>query len=341
MQESTAGRPQELFSLDPGYGNYIGIDLGATHIIGVLVDLSGRILDRVFYEIRPGLPVDIIIEQMKTIGRRLLESGATTSTIRAVGVCAPGFIDRSTGTSIIAENIPGWHDVDLKGLFEAEFARPVFADDSSRAFATAEMQVGEGKGRNNFLLVDLGYGIGSAVVAGGALYCGAGNKSGEIGHMIVKVDGPVCTCGNRGCLEAVASGRAIAQLAADGMRGGGSSLLAGLTHGHPETVTAQDVAIGASMGDGLCASLFRDAGELIGLAVANAVNVLNPSRVILAGGLLGAGAVLEESIEKALGKFAMKEIVGDMDVRVSRLGIDGSALGIAFLAMTQALEAAT
>jgi predicted NBD/HSP70 family sugar kinase len=338
FQDSLAGRRQELFALNGDYGNYMGIDLGGTHIIGVLTDLNGRLLDRVFFEIRPGLPVDIIIEQMKAIGRRLLGSDKANAEIRSVGICAPGFMDVRTGTSLIAENIPGWHDIGLKDVFEEAFQRPVFADDSSRAFALAEKLIGEGRGKRDFLLVDLGYGIGMAVVVNDSLYTGAGNKSGEIGHMIVKPNGPSCTCGNRGCLEAVASGRAIAQEAGLGMQAGKSELLNGLTHGKPETVTAQDVSIAASMGDEFCAALVREAGQVIGLALANAVNVLNPSRVVLGGGLISSNSLMEKSIAEALRAYSMREIFQDMDLKVSQLGIDGSALGSAFLAMTRIFD---
>jgi glucokinase-like ROK family protein len=338
FQDSLAGRRQELFALNGDYGNFLGIDLGGTHIIGILTDFNGRILDRVFFEIRPGLPVAIIIEQMKAIGRKLLGSEKTTAEIHSVGICVPGFIDLLTGTSIIAENIPGWHNIGLKEVFEEAFARPVFADDSSRAFALAEKLIGEGRGKRDFLLVDLGYGIGMAVIANDSLYTGASNKSGEIGHMIVKPEGPSCTCGNRGCLEAVASGRAIASAAALGMRDGRSELLVGLTHGSPETVTAQDVSIAASMGDQFCGTLVREAGAVIGLALANAVNVINPSRVVLGGGLISSNSMMQDSIAKALREYSMREIYQDMDLKVSPLGIDGSALGSAFLAMTRIFE---
>jgi N-acetylglucosamine repressor len=329
---SAAGRRQELLRLRGSHSSFIGIDLGGTHIIGILVDLAGRSLERIFFEIRPGLPVEIILDQMKTICRRLMASAGAAGPVRSIGICAPGFMNPETGTSILAENIPGWQDVRLREIFAAEFSLPVVVEDSSRAYAIAEKWQGDGKERKDFILADLGYGIGMAIMVGGELLRGAGNKSGEIGHTIVVPDGPPCACGNRGCLETVASGRAIARQAAEGIAAGRSELLRGLTHGRADSVTAQDVSIAASMGDAFSIELLRGAGSFAGRAIANAVNILNPSLLILGGGLMGTTRIMEESIAESLSAHCMQGIFEDVELRVSRLGIDGSALGSGILA---------
>jgi N-acetylglucosamine repressor len=337
FRDSVAGRRQELLALNGNHSNFIGIDLGGTHIVGVLIDLNGRLLDRVFFEIRPGLPVEIILDQMKTICRKLMESEKATASVHSIGVCAPGFINPATGTSIEAENIPGWQDVHLREIFTAEFARLTYTEDCSRAYALAEKWLGEGKGRTDFIFADLGYGIGMAIVASGSILRGAGNKAGEIGHTIVAPGGPPCTCGNRGCLEAVASGRAIARDAAAGIEAGRSQLLKGLTHGRAESVTAQDVAIAASMGDAFSAELLRAAGGFVGLALANVVNIINPSLLVLGGGLVGTHRIIEERVAQALAANCMGGIFEDLELRVSKLGMNGSALGSGLLAASDVL----
>jgi predicted NBD/HSP70 family sugar kinase len=295
-------------------------------------------LDRVFFQIRPGLPVEIILDQMKTICAALMSSAKGTADVRAIGVCAPGFMNPTTGVSILAENIPGWRNVSLREIFEKEFERPILTEDSSRAYALAEKWLGEGRDRKNFLLVDLGYGIGMALVVGDQLYCGDGNKAGEIGHNVVVFDGHECTCGNRGCLETVASGRAIARDAALGILEGKSELLKGLTHGKADIVTAQDVAIAASMEDPFSIALMKNAGNYVGMALANAVNILNPSLVFLGGGLITSNRIMEATITNALRNHTMPSIFEDLELRVSKLGIDGSALGSVCLATTSLFE---
>jgi len=333
FRDSKAGRRQELLAIHGSHSCFIGVDLGATHIIGILTDLNAVVLDRIFFEIRPGLPVDLILSQIKSIAHRLLSSDKATAPVKSVGICVPGFVNSEKGISLIAENIPGWKDIRIKDILEGELDRPVEVDDCSRAFGRAERWLGEGKKAGNFLLLDLGYGIGMAVFIHGELYTGSGNKSGEIGHTMVKLDGPECTCGNRGCLETLASGQGIARQAAHDIREGRSAVLAGLTHGNAEAVTAQDVAVAASMGDTYAAKLLREAGAFIGAALANAVNLLNPSLVVIGGGLASAGRVLLDGIQESLDRYTMMGIVDDLRIELSRLGPDGSALGSALLAM--------
>lgn len=332
-RDSRAGRRQELLRIHGAHSNFIGIDLGANHIIGILTDLNAAPLDRIFFEIRPGLPVELILAQMKSIARRLLASERATAPVQSVGICVPGFILPDLGVSMVAENIPGWKNIRVREIFQAELERPVYIEDSSRAFGLAERWLGHGKQVRDFLLLDLGYGIGMAVFVAGELYEGSSYKSGEIGHVLVKSDGPPCACGRRGCLEAVASGRSIAREAARGIREHRSELLAGLTHGQADSVKAQDVAIAASMGDAFASGLLNEAGTYIGLALANAVNLLNPSLVVLGGGLVGAGKPLLDSIAESLRINTMMGIIDDLQIRVSGLGVDGSALGSALIAM--------
>ncbi len=333
FKESVAGRRQELLQINGSHTNYIGIDLGATHIIGILTDLNAKTLDRVYYEIRPGLPVELIINQMKTILDKLLHSKNATAPIESVGICVPGFINPKAGISIISENIPGWQDVNLKEIFKREINKPIYLEDSSRTLGLAEKWLGHGRNQKNFIVLDLGYGIGMAIFIDGKLYTGYSYKSGEIGHTIVKVDGEKCVCGNRGCLETVASGKAIAKEALRAIKEKKSEILYGLTHGKAESVTAQDVSIAASMGDKFSINLLKTAGRYVGVALANAVNILNPSSVIIGGGLIKSGNILIDSLVESLKKNTMMGIIDDLQIHISQLDVDGSALGSALLAL--------
>jgi glucokinase len=193
--------------------------------------------------------------------------------------------------------------------------------------------LGEGRHARDFLALDLGHGIGMAMFLDGKLYTGSGYKAGEIGHTVVKPDGPACTCGKRGCLETLASGRGIALQAAEGLARKRSELLERLTHGQIESVTAQDVSVAASMNDPFATALLRAAGAHIGVALANAVNLLNPSLIVLGGGLVNAGRLLLDGVEEGLRCYTMMGIVDDATIRVSQLGVNASALGSALIAM--------
>ena len=282
--------------------------------------------------------MDLIINQMKTILTNLLNSKNTTADLKAIGICVPGFVNPKTGISIISENIPGWRDVDLKKIFESKFNLPVYLEDSSRTTGLAEKWLGNGKNKDNFVVLDLGYGIGMAIFIGGELYAGSTYKSGEIGHTIVKEGGEKCICGNRGCLETVASGKALAKEALKGIQEGKSEILTGLTQGRAESVTAQDVSIAASMGDTFSINLLRDAGKYIGIALANSVNILNPSYIIIAGGLVKSGDIIINSLIESLNNNTMMGIIDDLEVVVSKLGVESSALGSAILASQSVFE---
>jgi N-acetylglucosamine repressor len=328
-RHSRAGRRRELLAINGGHGVSIGMDLGATHVIGVLADLAGLVLERDFFEIRPGLPVEIILDQMKTIAARLLASPKAAAGVGAVGVCVPGFIEQAEGVSLIAENIAGWRDVRIRELFERQLGKPVRLDDSSRAFAAAERWLGHGRAQKDFIALDLGYGIGLGIFSAGAPLRGADWKSGEIGHTVVNPDGLPCACGNRGCLETVASGRAIARQAAEGIRAGKSQLLRDLTHGDAETATAQDVALAATMADPFSIEVMRTAGAAAGLALANAANILAPTLAVLGGGLVVAGSTLTDAIEESFHRHCMPGIREQVHIAVSALGTDASARGMA------------
>jgi glucokinase-like ROK family protein len=338
LKESVAGRRQELLTLNSSYRNYIGLDLGATHIIGIITDFQFSIKERIFYDIRPGLPVEVIINQIKTILKSLLSSEKVNAEVTSIGMCVPGFINPKSGISIIAENIPGWKNIKLKENFEKEFHKNFFIEDSSRALGLAEKWIGSGKDQQNFIVLDLGYGIGMAMFADGKLYTGSSYKSGEIGHMIMEINGQKCVCGNRGCLETVASGKALAMMATDHLKTNSSGILYKLIKGKPDYVTAQDVTLAAEMGDEFSINLLKKAGNYIGVALANAVNILNPSTVIIGGGLISTGDILVENIIKSVKRNTMMGILDDIEIKCSQFDVNGSALGCALLAMRPLFE---
>ncbi len=338
FKESNVGRRQELLKINGSHSNYIGLDLGATHIIGLIVDLALSVKERIFFEIRPGLPVELILNQIKTIIKNLLASEKSTANIDSIGMCVPGFINPRSGISIIAENIPGWKDIKLKEEIEKEFKKNVFIEDSSRTLGLAEQWLGSGKHLKDFIIGDIGYGIGMAIFIDGKLYTGNTYKSGEIGHTIVKVNGPLCVCGNKGCLEAVASGKAIALRASEMIKQNKSKILFELTKGKSDFVTAQDVALAAEMGDDFSKGLLMDAGHYIGVALANAINIINPSTVILGGGLINAGEIFRSSIVESLKIHVMMGIIDDLEIVFSKFNIDGSALGCAILSILPLLS---
>jgi len=333
FRDSRAGRRQELLAVNGSHSNYIGIDLGATHIIGVRTDLNCMVLDRVFFEVRPGLAVELILEQMKSILRTLRGSTAGTGELSSIGVSIPGFVNPKECVSLKAFNIPGWHEIQIGSILGTEIHKPVYVEDCSRAMGLAERWLGKGGDVENFFVLDLGYGIGMALFFNGELYTGSGYKAGEIGHTLVEKDGSECTCGKKGCLEVYASGRGIARLAAEGVLQARSKILEELIHGDIKSLSAQDVALAASMNDKYSRRILETAGSHIGAALSHVVNILNPEKIIIGGSLTGAGKHLIDAVGEALEEHTMKEISADFKLELSDLGVEASARGGALIAM--------
>ena len=331
LQDSHAGRRREILAVNGAHASAVGIDLGATHVIGVLVDLAGTVLERASCEVRPGLHVALIRDQMRAMAERLRAS-PRAGRVQAVGVCVPGFVHPVEGTSLVAENIPGWKDVRIRQELEQSLSLPVIVDDSSRALAVGERWLGAARGEKNFISLDLGFGIGMGIFCDGGLYRGSSWKSGEIGHTVVDPQGMPCACGGRGCLETVASGRAIARQAADGIRAGRSGLLRELTTGNADAATSQDVGLAAGMGDPFSRELLATAGRAVGLSLAAAAAILNPSLVVIGGGLLAAGAVFVDALRESAECHLMPGMRADLRIVESLLGVDGSARGVALMA---------
>ncbi len=333
FRESKAGRRQELLAVNGSHSNYIGIDLGSTHIIGVRTDLNCLVLDRVFFELRPELPVSLILEQMKSIIKTLIDSDKGTGEIKSVGISIPGFVNPVEGIALMAENIPGWHEVRIREILEKEIHKPVYVEDCSRTMGLAELWLGKGEDVENFIVLDLGYGIGMALFLNGEMYTGSGYKSGEIGHTLVDENGPVCTCGKKGCLELYASGRGIARIASENVLSEHPKILEELIHGDVKSLNAQDVALAASMNDEYSLGIITSAGRYIGTALSSVVNILNPEKIIIGGGLTGMGKPLFNGITETLELHTMKEIMADLKLEQSDLGVDASARGSALVAM--------
>lgn len=311
-----------------------GVDLGGTKILTVLADRSGRVLARVKVPTgaRRGRDpvIDTIVDSVQEVVR---QSGAPFSAVRAVGVGAPGPLDQDRGVVFLAPNL-GWRDVPLGAILGERLGMPVWLENDANLAALGEHSYGAGRGESHMVYITVSTGVGGGIILDGRVYRGAGGGAGEIGHMTVAPGGPVCNCGNDGCLEAVASGTAIARRAralVDDGRGAGILAAAG---GDPDRVSARAVAGAAAAGDAEALVIMRDAGRYLGLAVAGVINLLNPSAVVLGGGVMQSGAVLWDAMLEEVRRRALDSSLAAVRVTRGSLGGDAGALGAVALALT-------
>ncbi len=250
----------------------------------------------------------VAAHQWLTVQRRRLPPGATAATSwammraladqalaglapTAVGVSFGGPVDVLAGRVRRSHHVPGWDDFPLRDRAQAEWGVPAQIENDARAAALGEWCLGAGQGCESLLYVTVSTGVGGGWVVGGRLWPGADGLAGEIGHLTLQPDGPLCACGRRGCLEALAAGRAIARRARECVQAdppGGQALLA-LVGGHLEAVTAEHVAQAAAQGDALAGRVLSEAAQALGQGLGRALTLMNPQRVVLGGGVTKAG----------------------------------------------------
>jgi glucokinase len=249
-----------------------------------------------------------------------------------IGLGAPGPIDPHHGVVIEAPNLSGWLNVPLRDRLEQRFECPVAVGNDANLAALGEWRHGAGRGAHNLLYLTLSTGIGGGVIVDDHLLVGARGMAAELGHMTVLPSGPMCGCGRRGHLEAMAAGPAIARRARERIAEGESSTLAALL-GPGAALTAEDVGRAALAGDALAREVVAEAGETIGLHLANLVHAFNPEVIVLGGGVSMIGAPLFESIERALEEQVMNSSYLD-GLRLERaaLGDDAGLIGAMVLA---------
>ncbi len=339
---SRGGRPREMLELNPGYGYSIGIDLGASQLSGILTDFQVSILSRGRLGIGYNRDKDNIIEKIKGLIVRLIkDSGIKKEKILGIGFVVPGIIDQEKRVCRYAVNIKGWRDVPVCRILEEQFSLPTSLEESSRAMAWAERCFGRGRKKDNFIFLDLGIGIGCGIISQGRLHYGATLSAGEIGHTIVELKGRRCRCGNRGCLETVASGAAIPQIVNSALKKGKKSIIGAMVKGRLSKITARTVAEAAKGGDELAIDTLKKAGQYLGVAVANLINILNPSTIIVGGGLAEAGESLLGPMKESIKRYAVRPSAEVVEIFLSGLGEDAGSLGAVTLVLNKILKGRT
>jgi glucokinase len=301
----------------------VGVDVGGSKIAVLVVDGDLEIRGRLVVPTPVGSPDTAADHIAATVAAALETAGVGVERVAAVGVGVPGRVDPDNGVVSLAVNL-GWQRLPLRDQLERRLGVPCAIENDVRAAAAGIRErrlLGEVE---DFVYLSVGTGISAGVVLGGQLYRGTRGLAGEVGHIVVVADGPVCSCGLRGCLEMLASGPAIARLADDAIRSGRQSTLATCP-----TITAIDVHAAAATGDALAAEIVADAGRALARAIHGLVMTYDVERVIVGGGVAGAGRPFLASIETALDTTrASSELAAEMlEPGIVELLPDGSDTG--------------
>ena len=320
---STGGRPPTQFAFNPAARVVLAADVGATHVRLAVTDLAANVLASELVDLDIALGPEVVLRWVVEHGRRLIVSAARDIThIAGVGIGLPGPVEHATGRPTHPPIMPGWDGFDVPGFVRAEVGAEVFVDNDVNVMALGEHYMGF-REVNHLMFVKIATGIGSGIISDGALRRGAQGAAGDLGHIQVPHDvDAVCRCGNVGCLEAVASGAAIAgKLRASGV----------------DATSSHDVVALARGGSVLATRLLRDAGRTIGEVLASAVSLLNPSVIVLGGTIAEAGDPLLAGVREIVYRRSLPLATAQLRIVQASAGDLSGVVGAAVMVIDRVL----
>lgn len=311
----------------------LAIDLGGSKIVTALISPEGEIVAR---EYIPTLAEEgtqeVIHRMLATIDTILSQANTPRSSLSTLAIAAAGAINSEEGIVTDSPNLPGWHDIPLREMVEKETGLETFLINDASAAALGEHCFGIGKGVNNLIYITVSTGIGGGIIIDGKLYTGVSGSAGEIGHVTIDVNGPRCNCGNTGCLEVLASGKAVAREAQKAIAQGAKTIILELAEGEPQNITAQIVSTAAQKGDALASAIIFKAATYLGVGMVNLVNIFNPEMIIVGGGMAKMGDMLLDTARKVVAERAFHLPTQQVRIVPSQLGDNAAVIGaIAFV----------
>lgn len=329
--ESTGGKRPDLLEFVSNAYYITGIDIGRHYVKIVIIDMAAVIMSK---ECFPTTEEDIkkpeqFLEKIAShVEALIIKSGISKERFMGIGIGMPGILDYAKGDVIFSPDF-NWVNVPLMRIFQNRLPDfRILLENANRALAIGEYTYGAAKNAEYILCINLGYGIGAAIIENGELLYGKSGTCGEFGHMIMESDGPLCDCGNRGCLEALASGNAIAKRMEQEIKEGKQSLVSRMVS-EQGRIEAEMVFEAARAGDTLSRKVIEEAMEYVGIAIASSINLLDPDTIILAGGLTKSQDIFFEQMQKTVEKYKMKYTGKNVVIRIGTLGECATAIGAA------------
>ena len=329
---TSSGRPPVVLEINPKRGLVAAIDMGATHLSVALGDFSARILEEteIAFRIDSG-PEECIRDANRILHQLLQKRGLSTNDLAGVGVGVPGPVVADLGTVMAPPIMPGWDRYPIRATFESQWGTVVTLNNDAELGALGEWAYGAGRGEKNLAFIKVGSGIGAGLIINQQIYGGTTGSAGEIGHLTIEENGPLCACGNHGCLEAFAGGNAIALQARKLVTSGKRTLLSEL---NTDSITARDVVEAARRGDWGAQEILKRSGTFIGIAIAGLINLINPSIVIIGGGVAQVGDLLTGPIRQAVHERSLRASEHSVRITTAMLGRRSTLIG----AMVQAIN---
>jgi N-acetylglucosamine repressor len=329
---SAGGKPPILLSVVADSRHLIGIDLASAEFRGAVVNLRGQIRQQI------NVPLDnrdgeaalaLVYEMVQNL------MAATHSTLLGIGIGSPGLMDATNGIVRRSVNLD-WHNLPLRDLLEERFGLPVYVANDSQVAALGEYTFGDGPGEENLVVVKVGQGIGAGIVLNGQIFHGETFGAGEIGHVAVVENGSLCRCGNSGCLETVASARAIVNQARSLAAADPNSRLHQFA-ANPEEITIETICRAMEAGDEQVQQMVRQTGRYLGIAAANVVGLLSARRIVIAGSVACFGQTLLDAIRQEMVKRSLAVLANETEIGLSSMDSEIVILGASALVLNREL----
>lgn len=338
LQDSSGGRRAETLQLSASLGVLIGVDLGATSMQLAILKPDLTVLARHTEAVDVRQGPGVVLARMRVLMRELLGRCALTARqVIAIGIGVPGPVDFASGQLVNPPLMPDWGGFSIRDYLREDYAAPVFVDNDVNLMALGELWRLQ-RSLQNFLVIKIGTGIGCGIVCHGEVYRGANGSAGDVGHICVDRAGPLCHCGNRGCVEAMAGAQAISRMAVEAANAGRSSMLAErlLAQG---ALSAEDVAKASRIGDVEANAIIQRAGNLVGEMLASVVNFFNPSNVFIAGRIASMGPLFLASVRQSVYQRSLALSTRQLEIQYTPLADDAGLVGAGVLAMQESLKA--
>ncbi|NED99323.1 ROK family protein [Phytoactinopolyspora halotolerans] len=311
----------------------LSLDIGGTKLAVGVVTSDGRVHGLIVEPTHRDEGPEAVIARLFDMGHRAVADAALDTPIAAVGISCGGPLDGADGVLLCPPHLPGWIDIPLGSMVLEEFGVPAFLENDATAAALGEHRFGAGVGTSTMLYLTVSTGVGGGSVVHGRLHRGAAGNGGELGHIMVRPGGRLCTCGRRGCLEAYVSGTAIAERAAEALESTESPALAGAS-----PLTAASVSAAARDGDPLAERIWAETTDILGQALTDLVNMFEPELVVLGGGVTRSGAMLLDPVTEAVARDAMAPAAKAVQVVLAKLGDVVCVVGAGVVALDALAE---
>jgi len=331
---STGGRPPVMLAFDPDSAYALGAHMFDSQWRIVLTNLDAQIRLQLDVDM-PDYTPEAAVQTLSKGVSRIRKLAGSRRILPAIGLGTPGLVDMRSGIVKIAADV-GWNDIPIREMVRDRLGIQVIVANRSKVGALAEFWYGARRGISDLIYISIGTGIAAGIIHDGRLYVGANSSAGELGHVTVLPDGPLCPCGNHGCLQQLAAGPAIANLARKRIRESRDNLLRTQFGSRPELISAQDVFHAAEQGDSLAHEIVSEVASYLGIAIANLVNLFNPELIVLGGPVGHAAQVMIPPLVETVHRRAMAYPLSVVEIVTSSLGVNAGAVGASVLVLQRA-----